>query len=58
MICVTHELQFARQVADRIVMMEDGTIIEQGPPAELFADAHSPRTRAFLAKLAYTPGTR
>jgi ABC-type polar amino acid transport system ATPase subunit len=51
MICVTHETGFARKVADRIVMMDDGAIVEEGTPQALFTAARSPRTRAFLAKI-------
>jgi ABC-type polar amino acid transport system ATPase subunit len=48
MIIVTHEMGFARRVADRIVFMEGGLIAEQGPPEELFRSPREPRTRAFL----------
>jgi ABC-type polar amino acid transport system ATPase subunit len=51
MVCVTHEVGFARKVADRIVMMDGGVIVEQGTPDELFTAAKNPRTRAFLAKI-------
>jgi ABC-type polar amino acid transport system ATPase subunit len=47
-IVVTHEMRFARDVADRIVFIEDGRIVEMGPPAEIFAAPKSERTRAFL----------
>jgi polar amino acid transport system ATP-binding protein len=48
MIVVTHEMAFARQVADRIVVMEQGHIVEAAPPETLFAAAGHPRTRALL----------
>lgn len=46
----THEMAFARDVAHRIVFLDAGTIIEQGPPSQLFGAAREPRTRAFLAR--------
>ena len=47
-VIVTHELSFALQVAQRVVFMDDGAIVEQGPPRELFSAAREPRTRRFL----------
>lgn len=47
MLVVTHEMSFARDVADRVVFMEDGMIVEEGPPALLFA-SDNPRTRHFI----------
>jgi ABC-type polar amino acid transport system ATPase subunit len=49
MLIVTHEMGFAREVADRIVFMDGGQIVEQGPPEELLAKPRSPRLRRFLA---------
>jgi ABC-type polar amino acid transport system ATPase subunit len=49
MVVVTHEMGFARQVADRVMFMEKGRIVEQGPPAQLFTQPREPRTGAFLA---------
>jgi polar amino acid transport system ATP-binding protein len=49
MIVVTHEIGFARAAADRIVFMDDGNIIEQGPPLQVLANPREARTRAFLA---------
>lgn len=46
----THEMAFARDVAHRVVFLDAGTIIEQGPPSQLFGAAREPRTRAFLAR--------
>jgi ABC-type polar amino acid transport system ATPase subunit len=51
MIIVTHEMAFAREVADHVVFMDGGRIIEQGPPAELFGAAREERTRRFLQRL-------
>ncbi|MEE2861493.1 MAG: amino acid ABC transporter ATP-binding protein [Paracoccus sp. (in: a-proteobacteria)] len=48
MIVVTHEMGFAAQVADRVIFMDAGQIIEQGPPAQVLSDPHEPRTRDFL----------
>lgn len=51
MIIVTHEMGFAREVGDRIVFMDEGTIIEQGAPAELFGNPQHVRTQDFLSKV-------
>ncbi|HZT18773.1 MAG TPA: amino acid ABC transporter ATP-binding protein [Dongiaceae bacterium] len=51
MIVVTHEMGFAREVADRVVMMDDGRIIEEAPPARFFSAPAQERTRAFLARI-------
>lgn len=51
MCCVTHEMGFAREVADRIVFMDEGRIVEIGTPEELFNDPKEDRTRAFLAQI-------
>ncbi|HJQ57088.1 MAG TPA: hypothetical protein VJ890_09295, partial [Vineibacter sp.] len=51
MLVVSHELQFARAAADRVVFMEDGVIVEQGPPAQIFGDPQQARTRAFVARI-------
>jgi ABC-type polar amino acid transport system ATPase subunit len=48
MVVVTHEMGFAREVADRVVMMDDGAIVEQAVPERLFTAPESPRTRAFI----------
>lgn len=48
MVVVTHEIAFAREVADRVVFMDEGTIVEEGPPAAFFAHARHPRARSFL----------
>ena len=51
MICVTHGMGFARQVADRVIFMEDGRILEQGTPDHFFENPENPRCRDFLAKI-------
>jgi polar amino acid transport system ATP-binding protein len=51
MIVVTHEMGFAREVADRMVMMDDGRIIEEGPPAHFFDSPREERTKRFLSKI-------
>ncbi|REC94362.1 amino acid ABC transporter ATP-binding protein [Kushneria indalinina] len=51
MVIVTHEMGFARDVADRVVFMNEGAIIEQGPPETLFTAPTQPRTREFLSRL-------
>ena len=48
MLIVTHEMGFAKEVADRVVVMADGEIIEQAPPEELFENPKDPRTRALI----------
>ncbi len=50
MIVVTHEVQFAREVADLVAIMADGLIIESGPPSEALSNPKDPRARAFLAR--------
>ena len=51
MICVTHEMGFARAVADRVIFMAEGQILEQGPPATFFQNPQHARTRAFLGDI-------
>mgnify|MGYP001952171042 FL=1 len=51
MLCVTHEMGFARKVADRLVFMDQGVIVEAGAPDDLFDNPRSPRLQAFLGKL-------
>ena len=48
MVVVTHEMGFAREVANRMAFMHEGSLIEEGPPAELVGGAKDPRTRRFL----------
>ena len=49
MIIVTHEMNFAREIADTVIFMEDGKILEQGPPAEVFQNPKEERTKKFLS---------
>jgi general L-amino acid transport system ATP-binding protein len=51
MVCVTHEMGFARQFADRVVFMDRGEIVESGAPEELFAHARTERLRMFLSRI-------
>ena len=57
MLVVSHELGFAREVADRIVFMENGVIVEEGPPQQMFESPQFERTRKFLRTIA-KPGSR
>lgn len=50
MVVVTHEMRFAEEVADHVVFMDEGVIVEEGPPAHLFHNAAHERTRAFLGQ--------
>lgn len=51
MLVVTHEMDFAREVASRILYMDEGEIVEEGTPARMFSDPRDPRTRQFLDRL-------
>lgn len=51
MLIVTHEMQFAREIADRIVFMEAGHIVEQGPPEQIFNQPQDDRTKSFLRRV-------
>jgi polar amino acid transport system ATP-binding protein len=51
MIVVTHEMGFAREVADSVVFMDDGVVVESGPPSEVLANPREERTKAFLSKV-------
>jgi polar amino acid transport system ATP-binding protein len=51
MIVVTHEMGFAREVGDQLVFMDDGVVVEAGPPRSVLADPQHERTRAFLSKV-------
>ncbi|NIK72408.1 amino acid ABC transporter ATP-binding protein [Paenibacillus sp. BK033] len=51
MIIVTHEMGFAREVGDRLLFIDGGQIVEQGPPREVFANPQHPRTKEFLSKV-------
>ena len=51
MLCVTHEMGFARKVADRVIFMDQGEIIEQNTPDEFFDSPRNERTREFLSQI-------
>ncbi len=51
MLIVTHELQFAREVADRVIFMANGEFVEQGPPHQIFTQPKDPRLQAFLTQI-------
>lgn len=51
MAVVTHEIRFAQQVADQVLFIDQGRIIEQGPPAQVIADPRNARTRDFLRRI-------
>ena len=51
MLCVTHEMGFAKSVADRVIFMDVGEIVEQGPPEEFFNNPKSDRTKLFLSQI-------
>jgi len=56
MVVVTHEMQFARDVSDRVVFISDGVIVEQGDPEEIFKQPRHERTQQFLERvLSYLP---
>ncbi|MFA9377555.1 MAG: amino acid ABC transporter ATP-binding protein [Lachnotalea sp.] len=51
MMVVTHEMGFAKEVADRVIFMDDGYIVEEGPPSAIFTNPTEDRTRSFLARI-------
>ena len=51
MIVVSHEMGFAREVADRIMLVDEGVIVEEGPPAQFINNPRPERTKAFLSKI-------
>ena len=51
MLIVTHEIQFAAEVSDRVIFMDGGQIVEEGPPAKIFKQPAHERTRAFLRQI-------
>ena len=51
MVCVTHEMGFAREVADRVLFMDEGKIVEEGTPQEVFSNPQEQRTKDFLNKV-------
>jgi ABC-type polar amino acid transport system ATPase subunit len=51
MVVVTHEMNFARRVADQVVFMDEGTVVEAGPPEAIFGNPQSPRLQRFLSEV-------
>ena len=51
MVIVTHEIDFARSVSDRVIFMADGLVVEQGAPADVIDNPNNERTKAFLRKM-------
>ena len=51
MVCVTHEMGFAQQVADRVIFMDRGEVVEQGPPKTLFENPQTERLQLFLSQI-------
>jgi polar amino acid transport system ATP-binding protein len=51
MVVVTHEMRFARRIADALVMMDEGRIVEEAPPEQLFEEPAQARTRKFLSAI-------
>jgi ABC-type polar amino acid transport system ATPase subunit len=51
MICVTHEMGFAKEVAGRVVFMDEGRVVEEGEPGDFFTKPRNERTRLFLSKV-------
>lgn len=51
MVIVTHEMQFAKEVADRVIFMADGRIVEQGPAEQVISFSDNPQTQRFLRQL-------
>jgi general L-amino acid transport system ATP-binding protein len=51
MVCVTHEMGFAKAVADRVIFMDHGRIVERAPPEQFFTEPQSDRTRLFLSQI-------
>jgi polar amino acid transport system ATP-binding protein len=50
MVIVTHEMAFARDVADRVIFMDGGVVVEEGPPEEVFGNPQQDRTKRFLER--------
>lgn len=51
MVCVTHEMGFAKEVADKVIFIDEGVIMEEGTPEDIFENAQNERTRSFLSKV-------
>jgi ABC-type polar amino acid transport system ATPase subunit len=58
MVIVTHEMSFAQRVADRVIFLDSGSVVEEGPPERIFHRAHEERTRHFLQQLHWDAGDR
>jgi polar amino acid transport system ATP-binding protein len=52
MLVVSHEMRFARDAADRVIFLDHGAIVEEGPPEQIFSQPERTRTRAFIADIA------
>ena len=50
LLMVTHEMRFAREISDRVVMFDQGQVVEQGPPEQIFGNPREERTRRFLER--------
>jgi len=50
-VIATHEMSFAREVANKVCFLDSGSILEEGPPAEIFSRPREPRTREFLSRV-------
>lgn len=51
MVVVTHEMKFAREIGDRVIFMDEGVIVEEGTPEQIFTEPRNPRTRSFLTRV-------
>jgi len=51
MVVVTHEMKFAQEIGDRVIFMDEGMIVEEGPPQQIFTEPANPRTRTFLTRV-------
>ena len=51
MVIATHEMSFAREIADRVCFLEDGRVVEEGPPEIMFSAPSDPRTQVFLERI-------
>jgi polar amino acid transport system ATP-binding protein len=51
MIIATHEMSFAREIADKVCFLDQAVILEEGPPAQIFSEPREQRTREFLARI-------
>jgi len=51
MVVVTHEMKFAQEIGDRVIFMDEGMIVEEGPPQQIFTEPANPRTRSFLTRV-------